>query len=225
VAGPLGVLKEAVRAVPVVKYALGVAGLAAVVAIATKGFGLEPSTAFIGTVVVLGLMVPLLLLAAAAKQNKKLLLPAEMFVWALMLMTVGALALLLLAFFWQYPAPVRCLVYGQGCQDRMANSDPAKNRETCLALGPVLKETPVEQRQEACRAFAVAFHKTASCGIPCNNVAQSFENIAFALEAQKSECAKGPAFSQACNERSANIIMMVHNALNAEAFLGQPHRL
>lgn len=42
---PLAVLKAAIAAVPVMKYALGVAGLAAVVAIVTRGFGIDPARA------------------------------------------------------------------------------------------------------------------------------------------------------------------------------------
>ena len=50
---PLAVLREAIRAVPAVKYALGVAGLLSVVAIPTA-FGLNAPTAALGAIVTPG---------------------------------------------------------------------------------------------------------------------------------------------------------------------------
>ena len=50
---PSAVTKAAIAAVPVMKYALGATGLAAVVAIVTRGFGLDPATATVGPLIVL----------------------------------------------------------------------------------------------------------------------------------------------------------------------------
>jgi len=59
---PGSFLKEAIKAVPAVKYALGVGGIAAVVAI-IAGFHLDYRVAVFGTVIVFALMFVLLVFA------------------------------------------------------------------------------------------------------------------------------------------------------------------
>lgn len=112
---PGSVLSAAVAAVPVMKYALGVAGLAAVVAIVTRGFGLDAGTALVGTLVVLALMALLIVLAAAAKQFHRLALPAIVLTWAILFLTLCSSVLLLMSLFFHLPRPLRCLVHDELC--------------------------------------------------------------------------------------------------------------
>ena len=63
---PLRILQDAVAAVPAVRYAAGVAGIAAAVAIVAS-FTLGPAVAVLGTIVMLGLMAALLAFARAAR--------------------------------------------------------------------------------------------------------------------------------------------------------------
>jgi uncharacterized membrane protein len=58
------------KAVPAVKYALGVAGILSVVAI-TKTFGLSPYWAVLGSIVTLVLMVVLLIFARLTKTARR----------------------------------------------------------------------------------------------------------------------------------------------------------
>jgi hypothetical protein len=106
---PGTVLAAAVEAVPVVRYALGVAGVAAVVAIVTRGFGLDSGTAVVGTLIVLALMVVLLVLAAVARDQGTLKVPSIILTWSFLLMVIAGCGLLFTSFFFRYPQSTRCL--------------------------------------------------------------------------------------------------------------------
>jgi hypothetical protein len=108
---PGAILAAAVKAVPVVRYALAVAGVAAVVAIPTRGFGLDRGTAVVGTAITITFMVLLLLLAAAARLQKSLRLPAQVLTWSFLLMIIFSGCLLLSSFFFHTPRSPRCLFY------------------------------------------------------------------------------------------------------------------
>src|SRR5580658_6581886 len=78
---PLIILKSAIKAVPAVKYALGIGGIVAVVAI-VKSFGLGFKVAAFGTIVMIVLMSILLLFATAAGQKSSHpQVPALVFTW------------------------------------------------------------------------------------------------------------------------------------------------
>lgn len=110
---PGAVLSAAIEAVPVVKYALGVAGVAAVVAIVTKGFGLDAGTAVVGTLVVFAFMIVLLILAASARLQHHLRAPAVVLTWWVLCMVVAGSLLLFTSFFFDMPKNTRCLFYGE----------------------------------------------------------------------------------------------------------------
>lgn len=112
---PGSVLSAAVAAVPVMKYALGVAGLAAVVAIITRGFGLDAATATGGALVVLALMAVLIILAAAARQDRGMVKPALVLTWAVLCLTLCSSALLLTSLFFFWPRPLHCLTHNELC--------------------------------------------------------------------------------------------------------------
>lgn len=112
---PGSVLSAAFAAVPVMRYALGVTGLAAGVALVTRGFGLDAVTATVGPLIVMGLMAVLIVLAVAARQSRRLVLPAMVLTWAVLLLTLCSSAVLLLSLFFQIPRPLRCLVHDELC--------------------------------------------------------------------------------------------------------------
>ena len=112
---PFAILKAAITAVPVMKYALAVAGLAAAVAIATRGFGLDPATATVGALIVIGLMAVLIVLAVAARQSMRLVLPAMALTWAVLVLLVSSSVLLLGSFFFSWPKSTPCLFQPAQC--------------------------------------------------------------------------------------------------------------
>jgi hypothetical protein len=108
--GPLDILRAGIRAVPAVKYALGVAGVAAALAIATSLFS-SVSAALVGIAVMLPLMVLLVIFAAItglARTDTRI--PALVFTWAVLVLFVGSAALLAGAVFFDWPKSINTLI-------------------------------------------------------------------------------------------------------------------
>lgn len=149
---PGSVLSAAVAAVPVMKYALGVAGLAAVVAIVTRGFGLDAVTATVGTLIVLALMAMLIVLAVAARQSQRLVMPAMVLTWSVLFLMLCSSSLLLLSLFFHIPRPLRCLVHDELCA-------PAPERNTkdipLQMPPPILIELPIESTPSGAKVWSV----------------------------------------------------------------------
>jgi Tfp pilus assembly protein PilF len=104
---PSTLLQEAVRAVPAVKYALGIAGILAVLAIA-KAFDLDPAFAIGGTVVVLALMVVLLIFARlSGKASQHFVLPALFLMWGSLALVLASAGLLFTSAFFGRPIDLR----------------------------------------------------------------------------------------------------------------------
>jgi hypothetical protein len=102
---PWNVLQSAISAVPAVRYALGVAGVGAAAAI-TAAFFKSPEAAIVGTLVMLGIMVLLLLFAAATQAARGLLLvPSLVLTWALVLLLISSLTLTASSVFFRFPMP------------------------------------------------------------------------------------------------------------------------
>lgn len=133
---PLSVLKAAIAAVPVMKYALGVAGLGAVVATVTRGFGLDAETATLGSLAVLALMTVLIVLAVAARQSQQLARQSQVLTWAFVLLTLSASALLLASLFFHWPRPLRCLVHDERCEKPAQSPAPPLPTTTAPTATP-----------------------------------------------------------------------------------------
>lgn len=100
---PFNLLKEAMIAVPAVRYALGVAGIISVVAI-VRGFGISYQIAALGAAVMIVLMTVLVVFARAASVAKgAFVLPALFLTWASLLITVAAAFFLLTSVFFGWP--------------------------------------------------------------------------------------------------------------------------
>jgi len=101
---PLTLLTKAITAVPAVRYALGVAGVAAVVAI-ILGLKLNPQVAVLGTLTVIAFMFVLLIFAKVAgqKDSNALLLPAQILVWFYTIATVVVTTLFISSYFAHRP--------------------------------------------------------------------------------------------------------------------------
>jgi hypothetical protein len=101
-------LREAIKAVPAVKYALGVAGIAAVVAI-VLGLKLSPQVAVFGTLIVLGLMFILVLFSqysgaqVPAGQTAAAFSPVSVLVWFYTIALVVTTSLFISSYFVHVP--------------------------------------------------------------------------------------------------------------------------
>ena len=106
---PLRLLKEAIKAVPAVRYALGVAGIAAVVAI-VLGLKLGPEVAVFGTLIVLGLMFILVLFSqyagskvAGGADTNVMFGPITLLVWFYTIALVLVTSLFISSYFLHVP--------------------------------------------------------------------------------------------------------------------------
>lgn len=85
---PLKVIIQATKAVPFVKYALGLAGIAGTVAIILS-FGLSPKIGFLGILITLPLMFILFLFAKISQAKFKLYRrPAIVLMWAVVILFI-----------------------------------------------------------------------------------------------------------------------------------------
>jgi len=101
--GPFRILQEAIKAVPAVKYALGVAGVASAVAL-VYSFGISPKVALLGTVVMFLLMTILVVFArltSLATGSFQLL--ALVLAWFSLLLLMAVSTLLVSCVFFRKP--------------------------------------------------------------------------------------------------------------------------
>lgn len=116
----LGILREAIRAVPAVKYALGVAGIVAAIAI-VQLLRVKLVTAAFGTVIMIVLMTLLVIFARLAKNDStKFTLPAQVFTWFVLLITIATASLLFTSVFWRWPVDLQNWL-------KQTSGDPANN--------------------------------------------------------------------------------------------------
>jgi hypothetical protein len=100
---PFKLLKTAIEAVPAVKYALGVAGIAAVVAI-ILGFHLNSQVAVFGTLIVIGLMFVLVVFSNLSQRpDNNLHGPATVLVWFYTVTVMASTVLFITSYFWGLP--------------------------------------------------------------------------------------------------------------------------
>src|SRR5262245_827197 len=101
-ANPLTLLKGAIQSVPAVKYASGVLGIAAAVAI-TLGIIRDPKIAFFGIAFMLGLMFILVIFAYAAKETPGIRWLAALLAWAIAILFVATLIAVFTSFVFGIP--------------------------------------------------------------------------------------------------------------------------
>jgi hypothetical protein len=106
---PLGVLREAIQAVPPVKYALGVAGMGAAAAI-IKQFLSTPLEAALGVVGVFFMMVLLFVFASLRRSSEAMYYPSLILIWVTLALFLGTLSLVVTSVFFRKPMPYPELV-------------------------------------------------------------------------------------------------------------------
>lgn len=104
---PLHVLHEAIKAVPSVKYALGISGIVASIAI-IQAFRIGYRIAFFGTIAIFILMVLLVIFARLTRTAPKyFLMPAMVLMWSFLLLTIATAVLLFTSIFFRIPIDLR----------------------------------------------------------------------------------------------------------------------
>jgi tetratricopeptide (TPR) repeat protein len=106
----LKVLRESMKAVPAMKYALAVAGILAVVAM-VGAFRVSPQTAVFGSIITLVLMVAMVIFARlTTTAPRHFFLPVKIMMWAFLIVTVATAFLLFTSAFFQWPRGLREIV-------------------------------------------------------------------------------------------------------------------
>lgn len=100
---PLSILRDSIKAVPAVKYALGVAGIISVIAI-IKSFNLDYRVAIIGTIVMLLLMTVLVISAKLSSlASPDFRLPALVFTWFALIFVIAIAISMFTSVFFKAP--------------------------------------------------------------------------------------------------------------------------
>lgn len=110
---PLDILKQAINKVPVVKYALGVAGIAAAIAIIRTLIS-DLRVAVFGIILMLVLMTVLFIFAkVTAIASKEIRLAAIILMWFSLLLTIASASLLFTSVFFDWPINLKRMISGQ----------------------------------------------------------------------------------------------------------------
>jgi hypothetical protein len=105
---PLSVLKQAIKAVPAVKYALGVGGIVSVVAIVVGGFKIDIRVAVFGSIIMFVLMVVLVIFAKLTGQASSNIYTAAMvFTWFCLILFMATAGCLFWSVFFGKPVDLR----------------------------------------------------------------------------------------------------------------------
>lgn len=124
---PSNTLNQAIKKLPALKYALGLAGIAAALAI-IKTLVTDLRLAVFGMVVMLVLMTVLFVFAKlTAASAKEIRLPAIALMWFSLLLTIASASLLFTSVFFAWPIDLKRLV---GPQTTQAEQAPAENKTT-----------------------------------------------------------------------------------------------
>lgn len=143
---PVTFLREAVAAVPAVKYALGVGGVAAVISI-VAGFQLNFMVAVFGVVILFGLMFILLIFSKFSETASESFRPLSLVLaWTFVFLTVVVAGLLVTSFFWSWPRPL----------DRYLVSDSTETSTT----SPSATTSPIARPAEYVNEWSSPFKRT-----------------------------------------------------------------
>ena len=121
------ILQDAIRAVPSVKYALGIVGISAAVAMVIlffTGISINYKLGLLGIVTMLGLMTCLLIFSALSKVRQKLLAaPGLVIIWGFIIFLIASVSLCFTSFFFQWPKPLSDYFTRQTARFTYANAE------------------------------------------------------------------------------------------------------
>lgn len=152
----LRIVRESIKAVPAMKYALAVAGLLAVVAL-VGAFKVSPQMAVLGALVTLVLMVAMVVFARlTTTAPRHFFLPAQIMMWAFLGLTIATACLLFTSAFFQWPRGLRELTAPQATE-RAAVAPPPVPVSVPAAQAEVRNRISVAQQQRAERDYPAAW--------------------------------------------------------------------
>jgi len=106
---PLSILKQAIQTVPSVKYALGITGIASVLAIVSS-FGISLKVAFFGVFLILILMIFLLIFAKLSSNPEgAFYYPARVLMWSTLVLILATSLFIFTSVFFRWPLSLNWL--------------------------------------------------------------------------------------------------------------------
>jgi hypothetical protein len=107
-----GLLNQALKHTPAIKYAIAVAAIAGLIATSLR-YGFSAATLVFGFIIVIGLMVLFFAFSQLAEANKRATGSASVVVlWSFLLLCIASAALLFSSAFFDWPLPLRSKILG-----------------------------------------------------------------------------------------------------------------
>jgi hypothetical protein len=142
---PWAVLQAAVKAVPALKFALGVLGIVAAIAI-VRAFGIDFQVAVFGTIIMLVLMAALVVFAALTRvKSPQVRAAALVMMWSFLALTILSAALLFTSAFFNLPKPIKQLF--DFANPPGPSPAPAGTGAYDVIIADVEKEQAIEDRR------------------------------------------------------------------------------
>lgn len=135
------ILDKAIKAVPAVKYALGIGGIIAVISIIRSGFKIDLRVAAVGTIVMLILMVVLVVVASLVGQKSSAFrIPALVFTWFCLVLFMATSCTLFGSVFLGHPHLNWAFIVSASTQQQIPNQ-PTKPSDNTPPVEPDGPET------------------------------------------------------------------------------------
>jgi hypothetical protein len=129
---PLNILHQAIKAVPAVRWALGVSGILAVIAIAVSAWKINLIVAVLGVPIMLVLMTGLVIFAALANDHTVLVKPAFVLTWFSLVLVMATASALFTSIFLDKPIPLKKYFF----------SKPSQGNESDFSTKMIITPTP-----------------------------------------------------------------------------------
>ena len=154
----LKIIRESIKAVPAMKYALAIAGLLAVVAL-TAALRISPQVAVLGAIVTLVLMVAMVVFARlTTTAPRHFILPVRVMMWGFLTVTVSTACMLFTSAFFQWPRDLRELMSTKPAQAALVAPGPIRSAVTPPPEQSELKKLIViAQEHQSSRDYATAW--------------------------------------------------------------------
>lgn len=128
---PLSIIREARKNVPALKYAFGVLGLLAVLAVVTGIWRLDLRVAVFGPIVLIGLMTILVLFAQLSSLPKKIFqIPGVILLWFTLIVTMAAIVLLGVSVFFSWPLDLKHWLIASNVEQQSDSEEPLRSPST-----------------------------------------------------------------------------------------------
>lgn len=188
---PWTILQAAIKAVPALKYALGVLGIVSAITI-IKVFGIDFRVAVFGTIIMVVLMVALVVFAALTKvRSPQVRSAALVLMWSFLVLTILSAAFLFTSAFFDYPKPLSNLL-GGGIEEKPPTPEQEKtSAQTSQVETTKQSATTAKDRLEIQKDYlplvedkSIAFHRRCLALAECINAEIFRDKVAFEKTAQ-----------------------------------------